>query len=318
MEYAPLPTNQQLALLANEISPGSTLRWLQRFTIGLGCTADLIEIVSPGGAPTVAEKVVLRRYGSWHTDNPGNNVVEREFTALRIAEANGVPVPEPIWKDENGIFAEKTVVISYIDGLPVGNPADPGQWVDEMAVALARIHTIPVKPDMAASLINLHELDSRRVEEKEPPDRFAKHPLGKQLWELQREVTKEPFSGTPTLVHSDFWAGNVLWKEDQLVGVIDWEDAAYGDPIADLAYSVTDLRYTGFDWLVDRFVDRYKAESGRELHTMHRWTVVALTRPLPDIGNWLPAWSAIGSPVTDVAVLRQRHHDLVQQAISDG
>ena len=37
------------------------------------------------------------------------------------------------------------------------------------------------------------------------------------------------------LLHGDFWPGNLLWNNGQLVGIIDWEDAAIGDPLADLA-----------------------------------------------------------------------------------
>ena len=39
------------------------------------------------------------------------------------------------------------------------------------------------------------------------------------------------------LLHGDFWPGNILWRYGQLVAVIDWEDAALGDPLADVANS---------------------------------------------------------------------------------
>jgi len=37
-------------------------------------------------------------------------------------------------------------------------------------------------------------------------------------------------SNAPVLVHGDFWPGNILWQQNQLAGVIDWEDAMLGEP----------------------------------------------------------------------------------------
>jgi aminoglycoside phosphotransferase (APT) family kinase protein len=37
------------------------------------------------------------------------------------------------------------------------------------------------------------------------------------------------------VLHGDYWPGNVLWRDGRLVGVIGWEEAAFGDPLADLA-----------------------------------------------------------------------------------
>ncbi len=43
-----------------------------------------------------------------------------------------------------------------------------------------------------------------------------------------------PERRTPSrLLHGDFWPGNTLWRMGRLTAVIDWEDAARGDPLAD-------------------------------------------------------------------------------------
>jgi aminoglycoside phosphotransferase (APT) family kinase protein len=36
-----------------------------------------------------------------------------------------------------------------------------------------------------------------------------------------------------SLLHGDYWPDNTLWRDGRLVCVIDWEDAALGDPLAD-------------------------------------------------------------------------------------
>jgi len=42
-----------------------------------------------------------------------------------------------------------------------------------------------------------------------------------------------PQVNEPVILHGDYWPGNTLWRDGRL-GVIDWEDAACGDPLADL------------------------------------------------------------------------------------
>ncbi|MBK9125349.1 MAG: phosphotransferase [Chloroflexi bacterium] len=44
-----------------------------------------------------------------------------------------------------------------------------------------------------------------------------------------------PARNRETILHGDYWIGNLIWEGDQLAGVVDWEDAAFGDPLADLA-----------------------------------------------------------------------------------
>ena len=48
----------------------------------------------------------------------------------------------------------------------------------------------------------------------------------------------------PALLHGDFWLGNLLWVDGQLSGIIDWEDAMLGDPLADLGKSRLELLWS--------------------------------------------------------------------------
>ena len=45
-----------------------------------------------------------------------------------------------------------------------------------------------------------------------------------------------PRSPAATLVHGDYRLGNVVIRENRVVGILDWEMATTGDPLADLGY----------------------------------------------------------------------------------
>ena len=44
-------------------------------------------------------------------------------------------------------------------------------------------------------------------------------------------------------MHGDFWPENVVWNGAAIAGIIDWEDAAVGDPLSDVATARVELRY---------------------------------------------------------------------------
>src|SRR6266566_183863 len=103
-----------------------------------------------------------------------------------------------------------------------------------------------------------------------------------------------PMSPPPTLIHNDFKLNNVLLSEKDLakpVAVLDWEMATIGDPLFDLAISLSywcrpgdpeDLRnalptvttYPGF-MSRQEFIDLYAQKSGRDLSAMHFYMVFA-------------------------------------------
>src|SRR5690606_20855011 len=68
-----------------------------------------------------------------------------------------------------------------------------------------------------------------------------------------------PQPGAAALLHGDYWPGNVLWRAGRLAAVIDWEDAALGDPLADLAISRLDLLWIFGPEAMRAFTDRYRS-----------------------------------------------------------
>src|SRR5262249_34968479 len=47
-----------------------------------------------------------------------------------------------------------------------------------------------------------------------------------------------PVSGPTTVVHGDYRLGNVMFDGARVIGVLDWEMATLGDPLADVGYTL--------------------------------------------------------------------------------
>jgi aminoglycoside phosphotransferase (APT) family kinase protein len=109
-----------------------------------------------------------------------------------------------------------------------------------IAINLIKIHSIDCSKLDLAFLPNQDEIIAEKLQ-KRPEN------LDESLDEGLIRNTLESFwplhqGNKEVLLHGDFWPGNVLWKEDRLVAVIDWEDAALGDPLADFANSRLEIQ----------------------------------------------------------------------------
>lgn len=297
MRYAPAPTAPQLSALAGELGFG--VGFERRIVGGLGCTTD---VLSGEG-----RQWVLRRHGPWWSErNPSVALKEQAVHAL-VGE-RGVPVPEVVWASEPGIFEVPAIVMEYVDGEDLLIPDDPIDAAAQLARTLAAIHTTVA--GQAARLL----LDTLTSPDGDRPQAFWQHTLAQRVVNRLGELRPQP--GTMTLIHGDYWPGNTLWRNGRLVGVIDWEEACLGDPMNDVAYCTLDLRYLSLDEAANHFVATYREVTGHDLETLGYWTLFALSRPMPDIAQWLPAWQAKG--ITDISAdrLRARHRELLEEALA--
>lgn len=51
--------------------------------------------------------------------------------------------------------------------------------------------------------------------------------------------------------------------------------------------------------------------TGRPLDALSYWEVEALCRPMPDIGEWLPAWHSLGEAAITVESAQAKHAAMI-------
>jgi aminoglycoside phosphotransferase (APT) family kinase protein len=88
------------------------------------------------------------------------------------------------------------------------------------------------------------------------------------------------------LLHGDFWPGNILWRDGQLVGVIDWEDAALGDPLADVANSRLEILWAFGIEAMQSFTHHYQSMTPVDFTNLPYWDLYAALRRIDQIAGW--------------------------------
>jgi len=277
-------------------------RLLRAWPLAGGVSAQVIalEIALPNGAVT---KVVVRQHGGVDlAQNP--EIAADEFRLLRTLHAAGLPVPEPYYLDRSGeVLPMPYLVLEHVEGQTNLAPDDLDGYLRQLSTVLVAIHRVPVPgrefsfpPHLGRGfgerpVVLDYSLDEGRIRE-----------ALESAWPLS-------VMNDEVLLHGDFWPGNVLWRDGQIVAVIDWEDARRGDPLADVGNARLEILWALGPEAMRCFTGAYS-----EIATTVDWTCLAywdLCAALRPAGK-LSGWGLDGTTEKD---MRDKHKWFVEQAL---
>lgn len=229
--------------------PGQEIQLLAPTAGGFSHPSAFLAI---GGQPCVAKaaEAAPKRAGLRH-----------EAAVLRALAGHGVAAPALVALCES---AEWTVeVLAALPGEPgiacYGRaPAEQNAALAALAALLAATHAAPLVPlagarlheRAAESLTHLHTLDLDPALRDALRDALA-HPI----WQAE----------SANLVHGDAGLHNLLWHA-AAPALLDWEMAAWGTPLLDLAWVWWTMRWRDMPvarW--DGFLEAYRATGGMRL-----------------------------------------------------
>lgn len=97
------------------------------------------------------------------------------------------------------------------------------------------------------------------AQERDDPPRWARWPA---VWERAVEIAHAPPSDLEArFIHRDCHPGNVLWRQGQVTGLVDWQAACIGPASADVAHCRANLFRYGLD-IADRFSAAWERLTG--------------------------------------------------------
>jgi aminoglycoside phosphotransferase (APT) family kinase protein len=224
--------------------------------------------------------------------------LELEHRIVTMADAAGVPVPQPI------AFGEAGFLMEHVPGTSV---APRILRRDELAGARDRL-----AGQLGEALARIHAIDPSEIGRSSDPALEAC-----ELWERTIDEIGEPLPGVEAglrwlrlhrppppnrivLVHGDFRLGNLIVDRDGLAAVIDWELCHAGDPAEDVGWLCIRSWRFGNDGRpvagvgeLEELLDAYERAGG--------------VRPDPERITW---WEAMGNVKWAVICARQAHDHL--------
>jgi aminoglycoside phosphotransferase (APT) family kinase protein len=240
---------------------------------------------------TPAGTVVVRQFPA------GDSAAGQEAQVLRVLDGLGGLAPMLLGSDLAGRWSEcPTVLISWLDGEADITPSDPDAWAAQLARALARVHAVP-----SERLSPLPSVFDRTSGSREMLDGPAADGI-RSSWP---RITASP----DVLTHSDYWSGNVVWRDGALTGIVDWSGGARGPRGFDVGWCRLDLYLLFGDSVADVFLGAYEDAICQALSDIALWDGWALARSYDRVETWTPNYLPLGRADLDERELRRRHSE---------
>lgn len=265
-------------LVAQTVRPGSTLIRSWPLAGGVSAQVTAIEIAEPDGS---TERMVVRRHGAITGKQKHVDVTSNEFSLLHALDGAGLAVPTPYRVDISGeLLPTPYIVMEYVDGSTDIDPKAVPDALRQMAGYLTRLHALELGHHSLPVLPHRDEpIDSIRRHLASTPaadrirDALATH----------RSVTQD---NGHVLLHGDYWPRNIVWRNDRIAAVLDWEDAAIGDPLADLAGCRLELLWMFGEDAMNHFTDHYTSNRTIDLSNLPFWELYVATGAATYLSGW--------------------------------
>jgi len=260
--------------VAEAVVPEGRLVRVRPLSGGISAQMTALEIVGPDGE---TQRVVVRR----------GPALEKQFRLLSLTHAQGLATPRPLVFDAGGaVLSEPFLALTFQAGEMTFVLPDRATAMQQAAAQLAAIHSIDAA-QVDFSFLPLHENEHSPAGATALETRHIRGALAK--------MGPPPQNGA-TLLHGDFWPGNWLWQDGRLAGVIDWEDAALGDPLVDLAISRLEVSWIYGREALDQFTRAYQALMPLDYTALPYWDLRAALRLARLVGDDLAGWARFFGP----------------------
>ena len=247
-------------------------------------------------------EVVLRRPPLGPVPPKAHDMGRESKLLMKLHEAYPLAPKPYFFTDDESIIGAPFYVMELRKGVIVDDSFPEGvEPTEELCRGMSRM--------VAETLVELHAVDWKEagLEELGKPGGFLERQVKGWISRYDKAKTEEieevepltgwiqnniPESPDPTIVHNDYKLNNLVLDPDDLTevrAVLDWEMTTLGDPLFDLAVSLsywteagdsqelkevlpTVVSTPGF-WTRKEFIDYYAEKSGRDLSNMH-WYMV--------------------------------------------
>lgn len=248
---------------------------------------------------------------------------ERHYRTLVALAATAIPAPQPMWFDPDSVVLNGTAfAMQRVPGFV------PVPWSPEGRRYLADRSNGMLSDRFVDLLVDIHALDWRKLDfpaygaasaRERTEDLIAILAVMYHDYRTQPEPiladaigwlrNHTPAASEVTLVHGDYRTGNLVFDNDDIAAILDWEFALLGDPMRDVAWVLSSSNRVDSElacYLIppERFVTRYEARSGRRVD----WSAVRFWQVYYQVFNaltWVHASHRLANGATrDLRMLR--------------
>jgi aminoglycoside phosphotransferase (APT) family kinase protein len=282
-EPEPAPTAGALEQVRRLAGPAAEIQSVRKLAGGQHADTWRVDAANPEFT------VVVRQFP------PGDPAALREQQVLQALDGLGGLAPVLLGSDVDGRWSESpTSLISWLDGQADITPGEPESWAAQLGDALALVHAFPGR--RLAALPRVFDRDGG-----------SREALAGPLASRVRSGWGQIVAAGDVLTHHDYWSGNVVFREGELTGIVDWQGAVRGPRGFDVGWCRLDLILLFDEPVADVFLLAYEDRIGRRLDDLALSDEWAVARSHDMVETWTPNYAPLGRADLTPAELRRRH-----------
>ena len=225
------------------------------------------------------------------------DIARDEFCLLKTLKRAGLPVAQPLYLAHD--HAPPYFIATYIAGSPRSAADDRSAFCRTLAEILTEIHAVDLARWEMSFLPRQAERLAEYLDTAATADKRIRHAMRRAAHRIK--------PGGTALLHGDYWPGNLLWQGDKLSGIIDWEDAMLGDPLADLGKSRLEMLWALGEQAMAEYSAHYLALNPQlEASALPFWDLWGAAR--------LPHYASFAADASNVAAMRRQYDRFTQAA----
>ena len=188
---------------------------------------------------------------------PSAHAVDREYKVITALYETDVPVPKTYGLCENDDVAGTAFfVMDFLDG---------DLFWDPMIPSMTNTDRTEIYKNKNKTLAKLHSVDYKKIglEDYGKPGNYVARQVSR--WSKQYRASETdnieamnnlidwlpkniPDDDETTIVHGDYRLDNMILKNNEVIGILDWELSTLGHPIADFSYHCLSWRTQEAFW----------------------------------------------------------------------
>ena len=188
---------------------------------------------------------------------PSAHAVDREYKVITALYETDVPVPKTYGLcEDNDVAGTAFFVMDFLDG---------DLFWDPMIPSMTNIDRTEIYKNKNKTLAKLHSVDYKKIglEDYGKPGNYVARQVSR--WSKQYRASETdnieamnnliewlpkniPDDDETTIVHGDYRLDNMILRNNEVIGILDWELSTLGHPIADFSYHCLSWRTQEAFW----------------------------------------------------------------------
>ena len=205
---------------------------------------------------TESKNLVLRRKPPGKL-LPSAHAVDREYKVITALYDTDVPVPKTYGLcEDDDVAGTAFFVMDFLDG---------DLFWDPMIPSMTNTDRTEIYKNKNKTLAKLHSVDYKKIglEDYGKPGNYVARQVSR--WSKQYRASETdnieamnnlidwlpkniPDDDETTIVHGDYRLDNMILKNNEVIGILDWELSTLGHPIADFSYHCLSWRTQEAFW----------------------------------------------------------------------